>query len=139
MNGHIMVVEDQHTHRMMMGAILMDLGLKVTSVNNGTVAIDRLTLTPDAFDLVIMDWEMPDMNGLETVQEIRVREKKGGWKHIPVLAFTSNQRDGDMEKCIAAGMDDYLPKESFLPKWQALLLEKLNKWIPQEENSAAQP
>lgn len=135
MKGHVLVVEDQHTHRMMMGAILMDLGLDVTSVDNGALAIFKLETALESFDLVIMDWEMPEMNGLEAVRQIRLREEKEGLRHIPILAFTSNQRDGDKEKCIEAGMDDYLPKEAWLPKWQSLLLEKLNKWIPQEDGA----
>lgn len=71
MNGHILIVEDQHTHRMMMGAILMDLGLDVTSVDSGALALMKLKAYPDVFDLIIMDWEMPEMSGLETVRIIR--------------------------------------------------------------------
>lgn len=130
-SGRVLVVDDQHTHRMMLGAILMGLGLDVVSVDSGALAIDRLTLEPKSFDLVILDWEMPGMNGLETIKEIRSLQVSNDWKHIPVLAFTSNQRDGDMEKCMSAGMDDYLPKESLLPKWQETLLEKLKNLIPQ--------
>ena len=131
-SGRVLVVDDQHTHRMMLGAILMGFGLDVVSVDSGALAIDRLTLEPKSFDLVILDWEMPGMNGLETIKEIRSLQVSNDWKHIPVLAFTSNQRDGDMEKCMAAGMDDYLPKESFLPKWQKMLLAKLKCLIPQD-------
>lgn len=137
MKGHVLVVEDQHTHRMMMGAILMDLGLDVTSVDNGALAILKLEADSAAFDLIIMDWEMPEMDGLETVREIRLRQVKDGWHHIPVLAFTSNQGEGDMDKCLEAGMDDYLPKKAWLPKWQPLLLEKLSKWISSEDEIAA--
>lgn len=52
-----------------------------------------------------------------------------------MLAFTSHQRDGDVEKCIESGMDDYLPKEAHLPKWRSLLLEKLDEWLPQNGGS----
>lgn len=130
-SGRVLVVDDQHTHRMMLGAILMGFGLDVTSVDSGVLAVDRLTLEPESFDLVILDWEMPGMNGLDTIREIRSRQASNDWKHTPVLAFTSNQRDGDMEKCMEAGMDDYLPKESLLPKWQETLLAKLKELIPQ--------
>ncbi|MGH1378755.1 MAG: response regulator [Alphaproteobacteria bacterium] len=132
-DGRVLVVDDQHTHRMMVGAILMGFGLDVSSVDSGELAVDRLSLEPEAFDLVILDWEMPGMDGLETVREIRTRQEANGWKHIPVLAFTSNKRDGDIEKCIEAGMDDYLHKESLLPKWQEILLEKLKELIPQDK------
>jgi len=129
MQGHILIVEDDLTHRGLTEEILLSMGLKVTSVDNGFAALDKLDLDPNAIDLVIMDWEMPEMDGLETVRNIRQRQMKNGWPHIPVLAFTSNKRDGDEEKCLAAGMDDYLPKEIWLPKWQPLLLEKLEKWL----------
>lgn len=129
MKGHILIVEDEQVHRILMEGILSDLGLTVTPVDNGFAALDKLESNPEAFDLIIMDWEMPDIDGLETVREIRSRQVKNGWAHIPVLAFTANKRDGDMKKCLAAGMDDYLPKEIFLPKWNLTLLEKLEKWL----------
>ena len=69
------------------------------------------------------------LDGLEAVREIRTRQVKEGWPHVPVLAFTSNKRDGDEEKCLAAGMDDYLPKEIFMPKWRQTLREKLERWM----------
>ena len=129
MEGHVLVVEDEHTHRALTEEILVSLGLKVTSVDNGFAALDKLEVSPENFNLIIMDWEMPEIDGLETVRQIRARQVKDGWPHIPVLAFTSNKREGDEEKCLAAGMDDYLPKQIWLPKWQPLLLEKLEKWL----------
>jgi len=129
MKGHILIVEDDHTHRGLTEEILLSLGLKVTPVDNGFAALDKLAIAPESFDLIIMDWEMPEMDGLEATRQIRSRQIKEGWKHTPILAFTSNKREGDAEKCMAAGMDDYLPKEIWLPKWQPLLLEKLEKWL----------
>lgn len=129
MSGHILVVEDDHTHLALTEQILSSLGLRITSVDNGFAALDKLAVAPDAFDLIIMDWELPEMDGLEAVRKIRNKQVSDNWPHIPVIAFTSNKRDGDMKKCLAAGMDDYLPKEIWLPKWQAILLEKLEKWL----------
>lgn len=129
MRGHILLVEDDYTHRIMTEEILKGMGLTVTPADNGYAALAKLENMTDTFDLVIMDWEMPEMDGLDTTREIRTRQIKEDLPHIPVLAFTSNQREGDMEQCLAAGMDDYLPKEIWLPKWQPLLLEKLEKWI----------
>ena len=129
MNGHVLIVEDEQTHRALMEEILLDMGLKVTVADNGFTALEKLRISPEAFDMVILDWEMPEMDGLETVRKIRERQVEEGWPHIPVLAFTANKRDGDAEKCLAAGMDDYLSKEIFLPKWRAALIEKLKNWL----------
>ncbi len=139
MKGHILIVEDEQTHRTLTEKILRDLGLQVTPVDNGFAALDKLDVTPEAFDLIIMDWEMPEMDGLETVRKIRARQIKNSWAHIPVIAFTANKRDGDMEQCLAAGMDDYLSKEIFLPKWRIILLEKLEKWLAFEGDSSETP
>ena len=136
MEGHILIVEDEQTHRALTEEILLSLGLKVTPVDNGFAALDKLEVAPESFDLIILDWEMPEMDGLETVRQIRARQVKDGWPHIPVLAFTANKREGDEETCLAAGMDDYLPKEIWLPKWQPLLLEKLEKWLAFEGDAS---
>ena len=129
MKGHVLVVEDDFSHRLIVEELLSDMGLTVTAVDNGFAALDKLETGHRLFDLVVLDWEMPEIDGLETVRKIRARQLEQGWPHIPVLAFTGNKREGDEEKCLAAGMDDYLPKECWLPKWQPLLHEKLEKWL----------
>ncbi len=129
MKGHVLIVEDEQTHRALTEEILLELGLKVTPVDNGFAALDKLETGHALFDLIILDWEMPGIDGLETARKIRARQVEDDWPHIPILAFTANKREGDKEKCLAAGMDDYLSKEIFMPKWRPLLLEKLDKWL----------
>lgn len=127
--GHVLIVEDEQMHRALMTEILLSIGLEVTVADNGMTALDKLDLGHNAIDLIILDWEMPEMDGLETIRKIRELQVSGGWEHMPVLAFTCNKREGDKEKCLAAGMDDYLSKEIWLPKWREKLLEKLEGWL----------
>ena len=124
----VLVVEDDGTHRSYMEAILNDCGLSVVPAENGIVALTRLS-SGQHFDLILMDWDMPEMDGLETVQTIRAIEAREGLPHIPVVAFTGNKRPGDREKCLAAGMDAYLSKEIWMPKWRKILIENLQGLI----------
>lgn len=134
MKHHILVAEDNGTHRAMTHDILLEMGFDVTSVDNGYTAISKIAANPHEFALVIMDWEMPQMNGLDAVRAMRVHQEKDGWPHIPVIAFTGNKRPGDQEKCIAAGMDDYVPKEIFMPKWRTVLNDKLKQWLKEDDS-----
>lgn len=129
MDHHILIVEDDRTHRHITHEILEDLGFEVTITDNGYSALDKIENHPQKYNLVILDWEMPKMNGLETVRKIRAQQIENRWPHIPVIAFTANKNNGDHEQCLAAGMDDYLPKEIFLPKWKNLLNAKIHEWI----------
>lgn len=128
-NHHILIVEDNATHRAMACEILKTMGYQVSTAGDGYAALAKLQLEPQRYDLVLMDWEMPGMNGLDTVREIRTCQIKEGWPHIPIIAFTANKQQGDSEKCLAAGMDDYIPKDLFLPKWHKTLADKITNWI----------
>jgi len=126
--GKVLLVDDDAVHRIMAKKIMSDLGCSVIAVDNAITAIAKLRAQPETYALVFMDWEMPEMTGLQAAEKIRAQQGKRNWPHIPIIAFTSNKSDGDQEKCLAAGMDDYMAKEIFLPKWQNLLQEKLEKW-----------
>lgn len=124
----ILVVEDDRTHRALMEKILKDCDFQAISAENGIIALSKID-AGQHFDLIIMDWDMPEMDGLETVKEIRKREVRSGEARIPVIAFTSNRDPGDREQCLAAGMDAYLPKDVWMPKWQDTLVDKLQGLI----------
>lgn len=127
----VMVVEDDRTHRTLMDNILRECGFKTALAENGIVALSKIRGDQD-FDLIIMDWDMPELNGLDTVREIRRREVKDDMPHIPVIAFTSNRNPGDREQCIAAGMDAYLPKDVWLPQWRSTLIDNLQGLVARD-------
>lgn len=124
----ILVVEDDRTHRNLMQEILKECAFEVEVAENGAIALSRLE-SGQVFDLVLMDWDMPEMNGLEATRAIRAYEVRMGLAHTPVIAFTSNRNPGDREQCLAAGMDAYLPKDVWLPKWRPVLIDNLQGLI----------
>jgi CheY-like chemotaxis protein len=87
--------------------ILEKLGHKVQVVNNGKDALERSQA--EEFDLILMDVQMPEMDGLEATTGIRAAESNTG-KHVPIVAMTAHAMKGDREKCLSAGMDGYLSK-----------------------------
>ena len=103
----ILLVEDSRINQMLAAAILRKHGHTVSIANNGRDALE--TLASQAFDLVLMDVQMPEMDGLEATRRMRENEKQTG-KHLPIIALTAHALQGDRERCLAAGMDDYLPK-----------------------------
>lgn len=124
----ILVVEDDRTHRNLMEKILRECKFRTVPAENGLIALCKID-SGQKFDLIIMDWDMPELNGLETVKEIRGQERTQGKPHTPVIAFTAHRQPGDREKCIAAGMDAYLPKDVWMPKWRATLMDNLQGLI----------
>lgn len=124
----ILIVEDDGTHRALMDKILKLCDFHTVQAENGVVALSKID-SGQPFDLVLMDWDMPELNGLETVKAIRAREVKEGQGRLPVMAFTANRSPGDREKCIAAGMDAYLPKDVWMPKWRDTLIDNLQGLI----------
>ena len=103
----ILLAEDHPVNRRLAVLILERQGHRVTSVQNGREAL--AALERHSFDLILMDIQMPEMDGLEATLLIREREKGTG-RHIPILAMTAHAMKGDREKCLAAGMDDYVTK-----------------------------
>jgi two-component system sensor kinase len=106
----ILLAEDGLVNQQVATRLLELRGHKVTAVNNGQEAISALFGPTSAlFDLVLMDLQMPEMDGLETTTAIRAREQTAG-THIPIFAMTAHAMKGDRERCLAAGMDGYLSK-----------------------------
>jgi signal transduction histidine kinase/DNA-binding response OmpR family regulator len=103
----VLVAEDNAVNRKLAVRLLENLGCEVETAENGVYALD--SLSKRQFDLVFLDIQMPEMDGWETIAEIRKGEAvRGG--HIPVVAVTAHSMSGDRERCLAAGMDDYLSK-----------------------------
>lgn len=120
-NGRkILLAEDNAVNQKVACAILRKAGYEVDVAENGAIALEMLG---DAdYDLVLMDCHMPVLDGYEATRKIRATENT---KHLPVLAMTANALEGDREKCIAQGMDGYLPK----PIGAADLLSALDLWL----------
>jgi signal transduction histidine kinase/CheY-like chemotaxis protein/ligand-binding sensor domain-containing protein len=103
----ILVVEDNPVNQKLAKVILVKMGHAVTLAGNGAEAVEKSAETP--FDLIFMDVQMPEMDGLEATRRIRQREESTG-THIPIIAMTAHVMRGDGERCLASGMDAYLPK-----------------------------
>ena len=117
----ILVVEDNAVNQRLAKAMLVRGGFHCDVVNNGEEALDMLSHLP--FDIVLMDCQMPVMDGFEAARAIRDREA-GTDRHLPVIAMTANAMEGDAERCIAAGMDGYLSK----PVSTQRLYAELDRW-----------
>jgi len=119
----LLVVEDSPVNRVVAVSILERWGYHVHVVNDGREALQALSM--QRYDAVLMDCQMPDVDGYEATQELRRREQSGDY-HTPVIAMTAHAMVGDRERCLTAGMDDYLTK----PLRSQALAETLDRWIP---------
>lgn len=104
---HILLVEDEYINRTLAVSILEREGWAVTVAENGMQALNLLK--NEVFDLILMDIQMPELNGYETSLAIRQKEQ-GTDHHVPIIAMTAYAVKGDREKCLAAGMDGYISK-----------------------------
>jgi PAS domain S-box-containing protein len=105
--GNVLLVEDNTMNQLVATRVVSKLGLRVEVAENGRLALTALE--DHSFDAVLMDCQMPEMDGYEATREIRRREVQTG-AHIPIIAMTAAAMDGDREACLAAGMDDYITK-----------------------------
>ena len=104
----VLVAEDNTVNQIIIEAMLKQLGHSITLVGNGRDALK--SLAQESFDVVLMDCNMPEMNGLEATQFLRAGAAGVRDVRVPVIALTANAMDGDRERCLAAGMNDYLTK-----------------------------
>lgn len=126
--GKVLLVEDNLTNRILAEALLQKLGVAPIHAENGQAAFDLLRqgVRPD---LVLMDMEMPVMDGVTATRRIREFEREARLPRLPVVALTANAFDDDMRRCQEAGMDDFLAKPI---SFQALRTV-LSKWLPPAE------
>ena len=123
LQGHILMVEDHPVNQKVLSHQLREMGLQYAVATNGTQALDLLS--SEVFDLVLMDWQMPEMDGLEATR--RIRQLPTDIRHIPIIALTANANAGFREACLVAGANDYLSK----PYTEAALAALLRQWLPE--------
>jgi PAS domain S-box-containing protein len=129
----ILLAEDNISNQMVAVGILKKLGLRADAVANGAEAVKVLETTP--YDLVLMDVQMPEMDGLEATRIIRDSKSAVRNHDIPIIAMTAYAMKGDREKCLEAGMNDYVPK----PIEPQILADVLDKWLPQDTAGTKAP
>lgn len=108
--SHILLVEDNAINQIVINDMLTDLNAHIDTCVNGQEAIDFLTKTDARYDCILMDCQMPIMDGYDASRAIRNGKAGEEFKNIPIIALTANAMTGDKEKCLAAGMTDYLSK-----------------------------
>lgn len=124
----ILLVEDNPINQELTLALLEQMNLGADVANDGAQALQKLR--HNDYDLVLMDCQMPVMDGFEATLQIRQDPR---WQHLPIVALTANVLRGDRERCLAVGMNDYLPKPIDHQQFQAIL----RRWLPQLEEQAA--
>jgi len=132
---HALVAEDNVINQKLIKRVLNDFGIEVTLANNGEEALKQYERSHDRFDVIFMDIQMPVMGGIDATENIINLEEKEGWAHTPIIALTANALQGDKEKYLAAGMDDYISKP--------IELDALNKVLgnilhPSEDDASTQ-
>jgi CheY-like chemotaxis protein len=131
----VLLAEDNPVNQTLAMRILERLGHKVQVVNNGEEVLRRFQA--EEFDLILMDVQMPEMDGLEATSAIRAAESGTG-KHVPIVAMTAHAMKGDREKCLGAGMDGYLSKPIRIDELKRAMSEVQktpNVGQPSEQNS----
>ncbi len=127
----VLVAEDSPVNQIVATRVLERCGCRVEVVADGREALRALATRH--YDAVLMDCQMPNIDGYDATVELRRAEK--GARHTPVIAMTAQAMEGDRERCINAGMDDYISK----PVRHADLINALRRWIPQHADPSTQP
>lgn len=121
--GHVLIVEDNPINCELAAEIVQAAGCTVGTANDGEQALARLANEP--FDLVLMDWHMPVMDGLSATRQLRIDERAQGRRRLPVIALTASVLPGDREACEAAGMDGFIAKPFTFDELSAVL----DRWL----------
>lgn len=115
----LLLAEDNPVNQKLASMMLQKAGYSVDIVDNGKKAVATYHGAPHRFDLILMDVQMPEMDGLEAARQIRLKGHR-----VPIIAMTANTMKGDREKCLAAGMDDYVAK----PLNRETVFKLIEKW-----------
>ncbi|MET0155958.1 MAG: ATP-binding protein [Rickettsiales bacterium] len=126
----VLVAEDNHVNRLIAGEMLQWLGCAVDMAANGAEALKMAS--ENAYDAILMDCNMPEMDGYEAARRLNFMKKGGALADVPVIALTANAMKEDKEECIRSGMQDYLSK----PLLRKNLVETLQKWLPSRDGEA---
>ncbi|HXG35244.1 MAG TPA: response regulator [Bryobacteraceae bacterium] len=129
----VLVAEDNVANQQVMLGLLSKLGLRADAVANGAEAVKALQSIP--YDVVLMDVEMPEMDGLEATRRIRSGQSGAQRQQVPIVAMTAHALHGDRERCLQAGMNDYLAK----PVELSALIRTLDHWLPKDPAPAENP
>ena len=135
-SSSLLLAEDNPVNQKLAGMMLKKAGYQVEIANNGKEALEKFSNDPEAYHLIFMDVQMPEMDGIEATRAIREVEAKrrngnGALDRIPIIAMTANAMAGDREKCLTAGMDDYVPK----PIKRELVFQMIDKYVLKKEAS----
>jgi PAS domain S-box-containing protein len=126
----VLLAEDNPVNREVAVCMLEQLGCRIVAVEHGRDAVAQTEC--ERFDVVLMDCQMPEMDGFSATKAIRDGERRTG-RHVPIVALTAHAIDGDRERCLAAGMDDYMTK----PFTQGELGNKIQQWVQRPGDVAA--
>jgi PAS domain S-box-containing protein len=130
---HILLVEDDESNAEIATVLLEMLGPVVSHAANGALAV--AAYRNGTFDMVLMDCQMPVMDGLEATRQIRLFEKTAGARHTPIVALTAHAFAGYREECIAAGMDDYMTKPVSTENFRHILSCWIGDQVPQQKSA----
>jgi CheY-like chemotaxis protein/HPt (histidine-containing phosphotransfer) domain-containing protein len=129
--GRVLLVEDHPVNQKVAQKLLERLGLTVDVADNGEIALEKLRA--QIYAMVLMDCQMPVLDGYSATRRLREIENEQGKQRMPVIAMTAHAMSGDRERCLQAGMDDYLSK----PLDRQLLEQTLVRWMQQSPHAAA--
>ena len=127
----VLLAEDNRVNQLFAVETLEALGCEVATAKNGRIAVDMAK--QDRFDLIFMDCQMPEMDGFEASRIITGLAEAGDVPEVPIIALTANAMKGDKEKCLAAGMCDYLTK----PVRKAAIQQAIRRWLPARDHDPA--
>jgi CheY-like chemotaxis protein/nitrogen-specific signal transduction histidine kinase len=124
--GHVLLVEDNNINQIIASRMLERLGLTHEIANNGREALEKIQA--HTYDLILMDVQMPEMDGMDATRALRAWEIENARPRLPVIAMTANALSGDRSDCLASGMDDHLAKPVRVETLRALLAH----WLPKQ-------